>query len=78
MLVTLEVTRSESLLFDVGMNVEVSKKDDKGSGVAKQSVVHPLWEIAVNVKGMTAMNERSCKLYLRDKNTTNKTLIREI
>lgn len=63
-LVAVELSRRSSLLLDVGMNVEVSEEDDKGSGVAKQGIMHPLWEVAVNVKGMTAMDERSCKLRL--------------
>ena len=61
-----EASRRKTLVLDVRMNVEVSEEDDKGSGVAKQGIVHPLWKVAVNVKGMTAVNECSCKLQLEE------------
>ena len=50
LLVTPAAARRRILLLDVGMDVEIGEEDDKGSGVAKQGIVHPLWKVAVNVK----------------------------
>ena len=50
-------------LFDVRLDVEVGEETDEGEGVANQSVVHPLWEVAVNVERMDGVDY--CKTELK-------------
>ena len=51
-----------SLLY-VGLDVEVGEETDEGEGVANQSVVHPLGEVAVNVERVDSVDY--CKTELK-------------
>lgn len=46
------------------MDVEVGEEDDEGDGVANQSPVHPLGEIAVDVEGMDGVDYGKTELQL--------------
>lgn len=54
-------------LLDVGVDVKVGKETDEGEGVANQSVVHPLGEVAINVERVDSMDycETELKLLVR-------------
>ena len=52
-------------LLDVGLDVEVCKEADEGEGIAYESVVHPLGEIAVDVDRVSAMDYGKTELKLQ-------------
>lgn len=52
------------LLAAVGLVVEVAEEDDEGDGVADEGVVHPVGEVAVDVKGQGRVADGDVELDL--------------
>ena len=50
--------------LDVGVVVEIGEEDDEGDCVTDEGVVHPLWEVAVDVERVDGVDYGQTKLEL--------------
>ena len=58
------------------MDVEIGEENNEGDGVAYQSVLHPLGEVAINVESICSVDDAQRELQLcRERETSDKPIV---